>query len=110
MSIWSDTLALAKAGYKASEIKKLLEEKEVEEKEVEEKEVEEKEVEEKEVEEKEVEEKEVVNWEEKYKEIETKLKTLQNQNSKEELSDNTKSVEETATDILAELIGGKING
>ena len=85
MSIWSDTLALAKAGYKASEIKKLLEEKEVE-------------------------EKEVVNWEEKYKEIETKLKTLQNQNSKEELSDNTKSVEETATDILAELIGGKING
>lgn len=116
MSIWSDTLALAKAGYKAGEIKELLKEKENEEKEALEngnKETETETETETKTDSHDEREKdkheEVIDWESKFKKVETKLKKLQEENNKVDISknDDNKTVEEKANEILAGIIGGK---
>ena len=97
MSKWSEALELAKAGFKAGEIREMWEEKDKEPKDPEPKDPEPKDPEPKDPE------------DVKYKELEKKynelLKTAQQNNTKKDISDNDdkKTVEEKGYEILADM-------
>lgn len=98
MSKWSEALDLAKAGFKASEIKEMWEAKDETptEQEVEEKEEKEEQEEQKE---------EPIDYKLKYEEAMEKLKIAQKENSKKDISENDdqKTVEEKGYEILADI-------
>ena len=103
MSKWSEALELAKAGFKASEIKEMWEAKDETptEQKVEEKEEEQEEKEE----EKEEQKEEPIDYKSKYEEAMEKLKIAQKENSKKDISENDdqKTVEEQGYEILADM-------
>ena len=103
MSKWSEALELAKAGFKASEIKEMWEAKDETptEQEVEEKEEEQEEKEEEMEEQKE----EPIDYKLKYEEAMEKLKIAQKENSKKDISENDdqKTIEEKGYEILADI-------
>ena len=103
MSKWSEALELAKAGFKASEIKEMWEAKDEKpaEQEVEEKEEEQEEKEE----EKEEQKDEQIDYKSKYEEAMEKLKIAQKENSKKDISENDdqKTIEEKGYEILADI-------
>ena len=95
MSKWSEALELAKAGFKASEIKEMWESKDETPTEPEQEEKEEQE------EQKE----EPIDYKLKYEEAMEKLKIAQKENSKKDISENDdqKTVEEKGYEILADI-------
>ena len=100
MSKWSEALELAKAGFKASEIKEMWEAKDETPTEPEQKEQKEEQKEEQE-EQKE----EPIDYKLKYEEAMEKLKIAQKENSKKDISENDdqKTIEEKGYEILADI-------
>ena len=112
MSKWSEALELAKAGFKAGEIREMWEEKDKEQKDPEPKDPEPKDPEPKDPEPKDPEPKDPEPKDpedDKYKELEKKynelLKATQQNNTKKDISDNDdqKTVEEKGYEILADI-------
>ena len=103
MSKWSEALELAKAGFKASEIKEMWETKDETPTEPEQKEEQEEQKEEKE--EQEEQKEESIDYKLKYEEAMEKLKIAQKENSKKDISENDdqKTVEEKGYEILADI-------
>ena len=95
MSKWSEALELAKAGFKASEIKEMWEAKDETPTEPEQEEKEEQE------EQKE----EPIDYKSKYEDAMEKLKIAQKENSKKDISENDdqKTIEEKGYEILADI-------
>ena len=102
MSKWSEALELAKAGFKASEIKEMWEAKDETPTETEQEEEQE---EQDEKEEQEEQKDEPIDYKLKYEEAMEKLKIAQKENSKKDISENDdqKTVEEKGYEILADI-------
>ena len=105
MSKWSEALELAKAGFKASEIKEMWEAKNETPTEPEQEEKEEQEEQKEKEEEKEEQKEEPIDYKLKYEEAMEKLKIAQKENSKKDISENDdqKTVEEKGYEILADI-------